>query len=218
MTNAPESAGGRRRAAANFGPAPEPPRLAPITVVADAETPDTEPQEGAPVEVDAPAADTVAEVKAPKSARSRGAAGGGRAHARGSDKPSVTQEPTGKADQPIQVTLPRSLMERLERFKTEQGLSHPTILFDAIDSTIDRLPDLVQKRTVSVSAPSGKSLFSRPQTVVRRSVGSDAEPKDTFIIRISQENKDILTQLVTETGAPSRTVLLVAAYEAYLPN
>lgn len=124
--------------------------------------------------------------------------------------------PTGKADQPIQVSLPRSLMERLERFKKDKGLSHPTILFDAIESNADRLSDLVKARIVQVGGATGKSLFNRPQTVVPRS--SDNEPKETFIIRVSQQNKDILDQLAQDAGAPSRTVLLVAAYDAYLPN
>lgn len=131
-------------------------------------------------------------------------------------QPTTETMPTGKADQPIQVSLPRSLMERLDRFKKDKGLSHPTILFDAIESNAERLPDLVKARIVQVGGTTGKSLFNRPQTVVPRS--SDTEPKETFIIRVSQENKDILDQLAQDSGAPSRTVLLVAAYDAYLPN
>lgn len=179
------------------------------------------PEAAATVEVDVvdEQASTLEEQPTPEKGQRR--SGGSRA-GKGSKVTTATAQPTtettqtGKADQPIQVSLPRSLMERLDRFKKDKGLSHPTILFDAIENNADRLPELVRDRIVQVGGTTGRSLFNRPQTVVPRS--PDTEPKETFIIRVSQENKDILDQLARDAGAPSRTVLLVAAYDAYLPN
>lgn len=199
----------RRRAAANFGA----PTLTPIQDIQPVETsqePEAPAARPAPVTAVEPQPQTTDGGEASTTTKSprRGAKAK-------SERPAAT-EVSGKADQPIQVSLPRSLKERLDRYKAEQGLSHPTILFDAIETNVDRLPELVKERTVNVGATGGKSLFNRPQTVVRRDAAT--EPKETFIIRISQDNKDILEQLVEDSGAPSRNVLLVAAYEAFLPT
>lgn len=132
--------------------------------------------------------------------------------------PTTTLVEQEKADQPIQVSLPKSLHERLLAYKSKEGLSHPTILFDAIESTYDRLPELLAQRTVKApAAAGGKSLFNRPQAVVRKTEDSD-EPRETFIIRVTATNKEILDNLVPEVGAPNRNVMLVAAYDAFLPT
>jgi predicted DNA-binding protein len=201
----------RRRAAANFGA----PALAPIQ---DIQPADPSP---APAEPAAQARPTAVAAVAPEpQTTDRGETSTTTKNPRRDAKPKTVRatatEVSGKADQPIQVSLPRSLKERLDRYKAERGLSHPTILFDAIETNVDRLPALVKERIVNVGATGAKSLFNRPQTVVRRDAAT--EPKETFIIRISQDNKDILEQLVEDTGAPSRNVLLVAAYEAFLPT
>lgn len=193
----------------------------PVAVPPIADEPTEAPEPESPVQADVvdertPAAEDE-KTSATKETRKSGSGRAGRgSKVITTTRPAADTAPTGKADQPIQVSLPRSLMERLDRFKKEKGLSHPTILFDAIESNAERLPELVKARIVHVGGATGKSLFHRPQTVVPRS--SDTEPKETFIIRVSQENKDILDQLAQDAGAPSRTVLLVAAYDAYLPN
>lgn len=115
----------------------------------------------------------------------------------------------------VQVSLPESVMARLIAYKKSSGLSHPNILFDAIEATADRLPELIKENTVTVGS-TGRSLFNRPQTVAKRS--TDGEPKKTFIVRISEENKAVVDGLVEQTGAPSRNALFTAAYEAFLPS
>jgi hypothetical protein len=115
----------------------------------------------------------------------------------------------------VQISLPESVMSRLTAFKKTSGLSHPNILFDAIEATADQLAELIKESTVTVGS-TGRSLFNRPQTVAKRS--TDGEPKKTFIVRISEENKAIVDDLVEQTGAPSRNALITAAYEAYLPS
>jgi hypothetical protein len=121
----------------------------------------------------------------------------------------------GKSDQPVQVALPASLYQRLISFKSKTGLSHPNILFDAIDATAAELPDLIKARTVQLGSSTGTSLFNRPKTVVKRDATD--EPKETFIVRITKQNKAILDGLVKDVAAPNRNVLLVVAYDSYLP-
>lgn len=142
------------------------------------------------------------------------------------EEPTVPAEPTpgpsapessheGKSDQPVQVALPASLYKRLLSFKADTGLSHPNILFDAIDATAAELPDLIKARTVQLGSSTGTSLFNRPKTVVKRDASDEA--KETFIVRITKQNKDILDGLVKDVAAPNRNVLLVVAYDSYLP-
>jgi hypothetical protein len=121
-----------------------------------------------------------------------------------------------KADQPVQISLPSSIEARLAKFKSETGLSHPNILFDAIEATADRLPALVKAKTIQLGSATGVSLFNRPQTAVKRDVAH--EPKKTFIIRITKQNKGIVDELVKQVEAPNRNVLIVTAYDTYLPT
>ena len=64
------------------------------------------------------------------------------------------------------------------------------------------------------AAEGAQTLFNRPAVARRRS----DEPKSSFIIRVSRANKDVLTRLTAELGAPSRNALCTAAYDAYLPK
>lgn len=132
--------------------------------------------------------------------------------------PEVTHETAaeGKADQPVQISLPSSIEARLAKFKAESGLSHPNILFDAIEATAERLPELVKAKTIQLGSAASVSLFNRPQTAVKRDIAN--EPKKTFIIRITKQNKAVLDDLVNQVEAPNRNVLIVTAYDTYLPT
>lgn len=120
-----------------------------------------------------------------------------------------------KATEAIQVSLPKSLYERYLAYKQSSGLSHPNILFDAIEATANELPDLVKANAIEVGG-TGRQLFNRRRTVTVHT--DDAEPRETFIVRISGENKAIIADLVSSTGAPSRNALFIAAYEAFVPT
>jgi len=122
----------------------------------------------------------------------------------------------GKATEPVQISVPASLEERLTTFKAKTGLSHPNILFDALEATMDQLPALVKAKTVQLGASSTVSLFVRPQSAMK--LAPVKEERKTFLIRITKQNKAILDQLVRDTDAPNRNVLIVAAYDAYLPT
>ncbi len=121
-----------------------------------------------------------------------------------------------KAELGVAVSVPQSIATRLEAYRLESGQSHPTILFDAIESSYARLPELIKAASVQPAgaAEGAQALFNRPAVARRRT----DEPKVNFIIRVSRENKDILTRLTAELGAPSRNALCTAAYDAYLPK
>ncbi len=117
-------------------------------------------------------------------------------------------------NQAVNVTLRESLMNKLNAYKEETGLSHPIILFTAIETHIDELPDRLRRSVAGATAPEGgRSLFDMPRVVAHK---TDGERTETFIIRVNKKNKAILDGLWRELGAPSRNALFVAAYEVFL--
>lgn len=140
-----------------------------------------------------------------------------------SDTPPESVAPAGdgtpsKADQAIPFNLPLRVWNRLEAYRRATGISNPNILFNAIEATYERLPELVAARTVSFGGGTGGGtrLFNRPQTAAQRA--DDGETKKQLIIRVNKENKQILDDLWPEVGAPNRTVMAVAALDDFLPN
>ncbi|PZR03487.1 MAG: hypothetical protein DI536_35945 [Archangium gephyra] len=127
-----------------------------------------------------------------------------------------TDGAVSKAELGVSISVPQSIATRLEAFRVKSGQSHPTILFDAIESCYAQLPDLIRAASgqPAGAAEGAQTLFNRPAVARRRS----DEPKSSFIIRVSRANKDVLTRLTAELGAPSRNALCTAAYDAYLPK
>jgi hypothetical protein len=120
----------------------------------------------------------------------------------------------GRADAGVPITLRESVYDRLIAYKKASGKTHPTILFDAIEATHDRMPDLIKSHTIQPETSLG--LFDRPKaTAPRQDV---PEPKNTFIIRVSHKNKAVIDDLVTQFGAPNQTQYTAIAYEAYLED
>ena len=143
--------------------------------------------------------------------------------ATGNDAPPASAAPgadgvSSKADQAIPFNLPLRVWNRLEAYRRATGISNPNILFNAIEATYERLPELVAARTVSFGGGEGGGtrLFNRPQTAAQRA--DDGETKKQLIIRVNKENKQILDDLWPEVGAPNRTVMAVAALDDFLPN
>jgi hypothetical protein len=144
-----------------------------------------------------------------------------RAAGTGASTPPVetnTEGASSKADQAIPFNLPLTLWNRLEAYRKATGISNPNILFNAIEITYDRLPELVAARTVNFggSDTGATRLFNRPATAAQRA--ADSEPKKQLIIRVNKENKQVLDDLWPEVGAPNRTVMVVAALDEFLPN
>lgn len=116
-----------------------------------------------------------------------------------------------RADKGVQVTLRAPVMKMLEEYKSSTGMSHPNILFDALEYSYDELHSLIKDRATRLD-PDRKKLFARPSSPARH---EDVET-ETFIVRMTQTNKDVIEGMWKEFEAPSRTALLAAAYEHYL--
>lgn len=117
-----------------------------------------------------------------------------------------------RADQSVQVTLPKSLMPLLGSYKESTRLSHPNILFDAVEYSYEVLEDLVGGQITKLPDERHK-LFERPSISTR-----SEEETETFIVRMTPTNKQVLDDLWKRINAPSRTAMLAAAYSHYLTN
>ena len=127
------------------------------------------------------------------------------------DVGSAGDHKTERADKGVQVTLRKPVKEMLETYKRSSGMSHPNILFDALEFSYEELPNLIKDRATRLD-PDRKKLFARPSSPARH---EDVET-ETFIVRMSQTNKDVIEDLWQQFEAPSRTALLAVAYEHYL--
>lgn len=117
------------------------------------------------------------------------------------------------ADQPIQISLTKDVEARFREFVRRSGMSQPMAIFYAIETTYDRLPELLAARNVTITPPAA-SLFVKPAVVARKL--DDAQPKGQFIIRIKKANKQLLANLVDQLQAPSRNALIETAVKAML--
>lgn len=163
-------------------------------------------------------ADTTSEATSvPKPRRrsvSRRTPGTSRARSTARSVADAGEEPASKG---VGVLLPESLDARLRHQHDETKKSFPTIVMDAVESTYERLPDLIAKATGREAEPVRPSLFGRPTGAERR-VGGTSEPTVRHTIRLSERNVKVLDDLTDEMLSPSRTLLLVTALDAYLPS
>lgn len=114
---------------------------------------------------------------------------------------------------PINISLPLSINERYEAYKQTSGSSHPEILFDAIDATAEQLPDLIRAKYGEAKA---SSLFNRPNRTMK--TFAPEEKSKTFIVRVREDNANILEDLWRQLGAPNRNAMIVVAYDEFLPK
>lgn len=114
---------------------------------------------------------------------------------------------------PVNISLPVSISKRYEAYKSSTGHSHSEILFDAIDETIDRLPELIRAK---YGESKSTSIFNRPnRTTV---TFAPEEDSSMFIVRVRKDNVDILEDLWNRLGAPNRNAMIVVAYDEFLPK
>ena len=148
--------------------------------------------------------------------------------ARKSDPSPATAEPVSEAtdgedsretaSKGVPVHLPTSLNERLQAYMSKTRKSHQTVLLDALEATYHQLPDLVEKAISGEAAEEPQeraSLFARPS---RPAPMSSGEPRVKHTVRVSPTNRKILDQITAEVQAPSRNLLIITAYEAFLPS
>src|SRR5690606_2214630 len=103
------------------------------------------------------------------------------------------------------------VMDMLTEYKARTEMSHPNILFDALEYSYDELPNLIKDRATRLE-PDRKKLFERPSSPAKH----EDVATETFVVRMTQANKDVIEDMWKTLEAPSRTAMLAAAYKHYL--
>lgn len=116
----------------------------------------------------------------------------------------------------LTLRLGETLYARLTNYKEAEGLSYPTAVLVAVQSTYSQLPQLLAARSIQIDN-AGPNLFGLPAQVARRSTTA-TEAKHQLPIKISPERRDVLNQIVDNTGASSLNELVCTALEAFLPE
>jgi len=120
------------------------------------------------------------------------------------------------ASKGVPVHLTEELNERLQAYMAITRWSHHNVLLDAIETTYERLPELIAEATAAASRKAERTvLFARPNPTAPKASG-EARVKHT--VKMSDTNRNILDRVTAEVGAPSRNFLITVAYEAYLPT
>ncbi|MGC5224526.1 hypothetical protein ACPW96_18325 [Micromonospora sp. DT81.3] len=116
--------------------------------------------------------------------------------------------------------LPDSLDKRLAAYMQKTGKSHHRVLLEAIARTYPQLPDLVRKSMSGEDVEESEldevtALFDLPDWSAPR---TSQEPRVKHTVRVSPTNRKKLEDIRHEVGAPSRNLLIVTAYNAFLPS
>lgn len=127
-----------------------------------------------------------------------------------------TSPTTLSAPAQLILELPESVNRRLTAYRVRTRKSHAFVLLKAVESTYDRLPELVKTALGEDDEPVAQ-LFERSARTATPVRTSDSEPTFTHSIRTTINNRTALSELAEELGAPSRNFLLVLAYDAFLP-
>ncbi|MBF0816266.1 hypothetical protein IR155_07600 [Microbacterium paludicola] len=129
----------------------------------------------------------------------------------------ATDETRKKESMSVELSAPESLSARIREFKSSTKVSMPTLVLDAVEATVDDLPQLIAER-LGVQHPKAaqRKLFDRPAPTVR--ISSRDEKTEAYPMRMRTDHVAVLDQLKDEVGAPSRNLLMVVALDAYLPG
>jgi len=108
---------------------------------------------------------------------------------------------------PSNVHIPVALLEPIEAKCKAEGLSHGEVIIVVIESTLDRLKDLIHP-----AATSGGALFASRRSRASRSADGPLTPLN---YRLREADFEVLDQLVEDLGASSRGHLITAALNDY---
>lgn len=118
----------------------------------------------------------------------------------------------------IPFHLPESLDTKLQAYMTRTGKSHHRVLLEAVASTYQQLPDLIRaamagedENTPQEEAVS--ALFDMPAWIAPK---TSLEPRVKHTVRVSPTNRRKLDDITSELGAPSRNLVIITAYKAFL--
>jgi hypothetical protein len=140
-----------------------------------------------------------------------------RARTKPSDGPAAAPR-AANTNYPVHV--PADLVPLFNERRNQEGTSNTLLVFDAIDALVDhdsndpygRLREAV---TGDVIGAQPSSLFTRAP---RRARPSTDEPRarSQIMLRMSDDNRAVIEQLVTETGALDRSHLITVALTEFL--
>lgn len=111
------------------------------------------------------------------------------------------------------IALPLSLRDRLRAVAQTRQVTYRDLVLDAIEATVDELPSLL---TPQASETVHTGLFERAAT--RKTKPATEGTAQVTIRGLTPQNRDVLAQLVTDTGATSLTQLITTALDKHLPE
>lgn len=118
----------------------------------------------------------------------------------------------------VVIFLPEPLDRRLSAYRASTKKGYHTLLFDAIESTYSRLPELIREATGRSAETPEVVLFNRSRHTDKRIVDPSENPQSKrHTIRMTESNRQILSDLTEQFEAPSRNFLIVTALDAFLP-
>ena len=107
--------------------------------------------------------------------------------------------------------LPVNLSTDLRDFARRRNKTNADVIFDALEATLEELPQLLKPETVDEAGDAGRGMFTRTPT---RPVGQKVQISG----RIQEDNLAIIDGLVDQHSADSRSHLVEVALRAYLTS
>lgn len=190
-------------------PVPDPMPAEPANGPEIGSTPPGEPADAKPKAKKAPAKKAAArQAAAPKSTSAKAPAA-----KKASGRATATRPAAGQGR--LVLWTPKRIRKRMQAVQAKKGTSYLDQVLDAIEATVDDLPDLVATGA-EPTAVKGK-LFER--TVAN----PDAEPEPGDRVQLTirgvlDSQLAVIDELVKSSGAKSRSALVNAALDAALPK
>jgi hypothetical protein len=117
----------------------------------------------------------------------------------------------------IPFHLPESLDAKLQAYMSRTGKSHHRVLLEAVASTYPQLPELIRAAMAGEDeTPKDEAvsaLFDMPAWIAPK---TSQEPRVKHTVRVSPTNRRKLDDITSELGAPSRNLVIITAYKAFL--
>lgn len=110
-----------------------------------------------------------------------------------------------------------SIRSRMKALQAATDRVYRDQVLDALEATHQQLPDLVAKTSTAPTTTVRGALFERVEAVTAADDKGD-ERKQLTIRHFLESQLDVIDHLVKTTGAKSRSALVNAALDAYLPE
>lgn len=105
--------------------------------------------------------------------------------------------------------LPLDLSKELREFARSRNKTNADVIFDALESSLEELPQLLKPAAGGVDGDASQGVFTRTPA---KPVGQKVQISG----RIQDDNLTIIDRLVDQHGAESRSQLVEVALRAYL--